>query len=98
MSRPTTEVLKYSLKDGQAIVRTTDDVEPILEHNKRLRTEEQRSDWGRQVADIPVVILLDWLNEEWNRGNDIKYLSREYYAMVWKKLQDPDWAYLRTDK
>lgn len=94
----TTEVLKYSLKDGQAIVRTTEDVESILERNKLMRSQTQKSDWGRSVADVPVVILLQWLNEEWERGNDIKYLSPEYYALVWKKLQDPDWANLRTDK
>lgn len=94
----TTEVLKYSLKDGQAIVRTTDDVEPILEHNKLLRTEPQRSDWGRHVATVPTIVLLGWLHDEWERGNDIKYLSPEYYALVWKKLQDPDYANLRTDK
>ena len=93
-----TEVLKYNLKDGEAVWRTTEDVEPTLEHNKSLRTMSQKSDWGRQVAKVPTVILLQWLNAEWQRGNDIKYLSPEYYALVWKKLQDPDWAYLRTDK
>ncbi len=95
---PKTEVLKFSLMDGQAIVRTTDDVEPVLERNKELRSMPQRSDWGRQIADVPVVILQQWLNEAWERGHDIKYLSPEYYALVWKKLQDPDWKYLRTDK
>ena len=94
---PKTEVLKYSLKDGQAIIRSTEDVEPVLEHNKTLRSQTQKSDWGRSVANVPVVILLRWLNEEWERGNDIRYLSSEYYALVWKKLQDPDWANLRTD-
>ncbi len=93
-----TEVLKYSLKDGQAIVRTTEDVEPVLEHNRHLRSETQRSDWGRHVASVPPVVLLGWLHEEWERGNDIKYLSPEYYALVWRKLNDPDWVNLRTDK
>jgi hypothetical protein len=38
---------------GTVIASTTQDVEPILECNKRLRAELQRSDWGRHVARSP---------------------------------------------
>jgi hypothetical protein len=75
------------------------DVEPILEWNKEARRDEQRSDWGRHVARIPNVILTRWLNEEWQRGNvSIKLFGPEMDALVDRKLQDPDWAWLRTDK
>ena len=75
------------------------DVEPILEANKVKRTQEQRSDWGREVADIPNVIYVQWLNEEHARGNtDLRLFTPEFDAIVQKKLQDPEWAYLRTDK
>ena len=46
---------------GTVIASATQDVEPILERNRRLRAEPQASDWGRHVASIPNVILLKWL-------------------------------------
>lgn len=74
------------------------DVEPILEHNKMLRTVEQRSDWGRHVASIPNVIYVQWLNEEHARGRiDLRMFTPEFDLIVQKKLQDPEWRYLRTD-
>lgn len=80
-------------------VERVQDVEDILARNKALRTQEQRSDWGRHLASIPCVILERWLNEEASRGNrTIRWGSQEFDALVAKKLRDPDWAYLRTDK
>lgn len=75
------------------------DVEPILEHNKMLRTMEQPSDWGRHVASIPNVLYVRWLDEEHRRGNtSLRLFTPEFDAIVQKKLADPEWAYLRTDK
>lgn len=75
------------------------DVEPILEHNKAMRSIDQTSDWGRPIAEIPNVILIRWLDEAHAKGNtDLRMLSPEFNQIVRKKLQDPDWAYLRTDK
>lgn len=80
-------------------VERVQDVEDILERNKRLRTEDQHGDWGRHIASIPNVILERWLNEETARGNQtIRWGSKEFDELVAKKLRDPDWAYLRTDK
>lgn len=86
--------------NGQDLaVEHIQDVEPILEHNKMLRTMDQKSDCVREVADIPYVILLRWLNEEQAKGNTtINLLGEEMTRLVAKKLKDPDWAYLRTDK
>jgi hypothetical protein len=86
--------------NGQDLaVEHVQDVEPILERNKMLRTMEQKSDWGREIAEIPNVILVRWLNEEHAKGNTtITLLGEEMDRLVAKKLADPDWAYLRTDK
>jgi hypothetical protein len=82
---------------GTVIASTTQDVEPILECNKRLRAELQRSDWGRHVGSIPHVILVKWLDEEHARGNtQLRLFTREFNELVARKLADPDWAYLRT--
>lgn len=86
--------------NGQDLaVEHVQDVEPILERNKALRTEEQRSDWGREIAEIPNVILIRWLDEEYARGNTtLRMFTPEFDAIMKKKLYDPDWAYLRTDR
>ena len=85
--------------DGSDVhASTTQDVEPILENNKRLRSERQVSDWGRHIADIPNVIVAQWLNEEYARGNtQLRPFTPEFDLLVQKKLRDPEWAYLRTD-
>jgi hypothetical protein len=55
--------------DRRIIASTTQDVEPILERNKALRGESQQGhDCARLVADIPAVIIVQWLNEEYARG------------------------------
>jgi hypothetical protein len=83
--------------DRRVIVYSYDDVEGILDHNKQLRTQTQKSDWGRHVASIPNVISLKWLNEEFERGHEVRYLSEEWDLLVERKLKDPEWAYLRVD-
>ena len=54
--------------DG-VVAYTEQDVEAIIENNKRLQSIPQKSDWGRHVATIPNVFLTQWLNEEHARGN-----------------------------
>lgn len=77
---------------------TIQDVEPYLDWNKMLRSQRQKSDWGKHVASVPVVIVERWLNEEWNRGNTgLQFGTEEWRQLVWRKLQDPDFAYLRVD-
>lgn len=75
------------------------DVEPILQWNREACCEEQRSDWGRHVARIPNVIYVRWLNEEHARGNtSLRMFTPEFDLVVQRKLDDPEWAYLRTDR
>lgn len=83
--------------DKTIVVVSQDDVEDILEHNKTLRGMEQKSDWGRHIASIPNVICVRWLNEEYTRGHEVRFLSKEWDELVARKLKDPEWAYLRTD-
>lgn len=85
--------------DKRIIASTWQDVEPILERNKALRSQPQKSDWGRHVATIPNVILVRWLNEEYAAGNvGLRMYTPEFNELVACKLADPDWAYLRVDK
>jgi hypothetical protein len=75
------------------------DVEPILQWNSRARCDEQRSEWGRHVARIPNVVYVGWLNEEHAKGNtSLRMFTTEFDLVVQRKLEDPEWAYLRTDR
>lgn len=90
---------KLILDGDDVTVNTVQDVEAMLENNKALRSTPQKSDWGRHIASIPNVIVVRWLNEEHERGNiGLRFLSEEFDQLVAKKLQDPEWKYLRTDK
>ncbi len=86
--------------EGRALtINRVQDVEPILEDNKRLQAEPQsRRTPFRHIARIPNVILERWFNEELARGNvSLKWGGKEFDAIIKRKLQDPDWKFLRTD-
>lgn len=87
-------------EDRLLTINRVQDVEPIIENNKRLQKEPQsRKSSFRHVASVPNVIIEKWLNEELARGNkSIRWGSKEFDALIAKKLKDPDWAYLRTDR
>jgi hypothetical protein len=90
---------RFILADGALTAHTFQDVEDIVERNKRLASEPQRSDWGRHVASIPLNIINAWLHEEWARGNvGLTFGSAEFDALIARKLADPEWKFLRTDK
>lgn len=75
------------------------DVEPILDQNKEDRAEDATHDWGRRFARIPNTILLQWYYAEQAKGNiALQMYGEEWDRLVWKKLQDPEWAHLRTDR
>ncbi len=86
--------------NGQDLtIEHVQDVAPILEWNKQARRDEQHSDWGRHVARIPNVIYLKWLNEEHAKGNtSLRMFTDEFDKIVQRKLQDPEWCYLRVDR
>ncbi len=72
------------------------DCEDILDNNKRLQNEPQKSDWGRHVASIPNIILVRWMNED--GVNVLGMSSDEWGRYIKRKLSDPDWRHLRVDK
>lgn len=76
------------------------DVEAIIENNKRLKNESQsRKSSFRHIASIPNIFIEKWLREAWESGNHgLKWCSPEMDALIAKKLRDPDYAFLRTDK
>lgn len=92
--------IRLDRSEKQIIAATWQDVEDIIETNKRLQaTPQDRKAIWRHTASIPNNIINQWLTEEWKRGNvGLKFLSDEFNKLVQRKLQDPDWRWLRTDK
>lgn len=73
------------------------DVEDILERNKALAGEAQKSDWGRHTATVPLVIINKWLNDDNAKGNPVRYLGPGFDVWLKKKLDDPDNRAWRVD-
>ena len=84
-------------RDGKTLtVERVQDVEDILAHNKLLQSLPQTSDWGRHIATIPNVIIERWMKED---GVNVLGLSSEDFGeFIRRKLNDPDWRHLRTDR
>ena len=74
------------------------DVEPVLESNAGMRRDAAEGNNGyspsgdlRRVASIPTSLLDKWRVEE-----GIDYTTKEGWKKVLSKLDDPDYAFLRT--
>lgn len=82
-------------RNGELVVKRTQDVEPILDHNKR-RQAEGVGGWRRShgalrrnIAEIPNIVIEQWLKE----GFNIFQVSERELR---KKLDNPEWSYLKT--
>jgi hypothetical protein len=71
------------------------DAEPIIEDNKIWQADKQTGDF-RKVATIGNTQLFAWLTEENARGNPMTYGSHEFWDMVDRKINDPDFKKYRT--
>lgn len=80
--------------DGSFTILSSQDVEPILEHNKQLQTMPQKSDWGRHVASIPNGIWLQWHQE--TNGEIDRMDKATFSRFLRRKLADPAYSFLRT--
>jgi hypothetical protein len=83
------------LENGDLTVNHWQDCEDIIERNKQLQAEPQRSDWGRHIATIPNVILAKWMLEDGVPAYGMS--SDEWGRFIMRKLNDPDWRHLRTN-
>ena len=92
-----TRTLDYDHARDELMVKTTQDCEAIIDHNKRLATWDDGytpSREMRRVASIPLVIYQQWMSED---GVNLMTMPKgEKAAYLRKKLNDPDWRYLRT--
>jgi len=85
----------YDASNDVTHIQKVQDVEPILERNKELaKTDHQkngiRSGWWH-AASIPNVIIEKWISED-----GINFYNPDHWAAVKRKLNSPEWRYLRT--
>lgn len=96
----TGEVVKfhYHHPDDTFQIEHVQDVEPIIERNKMLALDDERSkrgikcDW-LHYASIPNVVAMKWLQEY---GVDIFSTDPWHIRRKFDLLNDPDWKYLRA--
>ena len=80
--------------DGDTIIeRKTQDVEPVLNHNKALYNDGDGYSPSRdlrRVASIPMVVVEQWLSE------GVNIFDADHKAEVMRRLNSSEYLYLRT--
>lgn len=89
----------YDSDGDRTTVQTVQDVEPILENNKRLQTLNDGYNADRtmkRIASIPLVVVQQWMQED--GVNWLALPKAEKAVYLRRKLNDPQWRYLRTSE
>lgn len=92
--------IRYEFIDGEGDdfhIRQTQDVQCFIDHNKRLQNTgkdywKAGGDW-RHEATIPLGVQYEWLSRY-----GIEVWNPEHKDAVVKKLNDPEWKYLKTSE
>ena len=89
----------FDWDDGEkkATVETIQDVEPIIEANKREQASGKsttRDKSFKKIASIPVIFMTQWMQQD--GVNWFRLSKREQAAYLRRKLNDPQYKFLRT--
>ena len=82
----------WAKPDGNVYIRRTVDAENVIRKNKQMQNEHN----GRYgniavVGSIPILIL-----EQWQKETGVNMFSKEFDTIIKRKLNDPDYKYLKT--
>lgn len=94
MSDTLFDSVHHDVANDSITVAHRQDVSGIIEANKKARNEASGRKAGelQQVANIPNIVVLQWMKE----GINVMAPNREDQKRMKKKLNSPEWAYLRT--
>jgi hypothetical protein len=94
MSSELKENIYHDVVSDKVHISHSQDVSAILEANKRARDQSEGQKMGDmvRVATIPDVVAIQWMQE----GITVMAPNREDLRRMKKKLNSPEWAYLRT--
>lgn len=86
----------YDHDEDKVVLKNTQDVQPILEMNKKEMAGDspyglQNNPNMRKVASIPLVII-----EKWKRELGIDIMDKNDMPKIKKLLNDPEYRWLRT--
>lgn len=91
-----TTTFDYDHVTDMTIIGREQDISGILEMNKLLANSDEytkhgfKEDWWH-YATIPNIVIEKWLNED---GIDV--YNKEHRKAVYKKLNQPEYRYLKT--
>lgn len=98
-SRDGMQVLFHQQPDGTILIEHKQDVTAYLDSNKDAQTytdkfarRKREGSLAVHAAHIPPVIVVKWLNED-----GLNVFDPDHAPRLRRKLNDPEWAYLRTD-
>jgi len=96
MKEPINTRFIYDHDSDSAVFHRTQDVQPLLEMNKRELNND--SPYGgtstagmRKVASIPLIII-----EKWKRELGVDVMNKDHMPKVKQLLNDPEYKWLRT--
>lgn len=86
-------------RDGGLEIKTYQNITPILEQNKQKQNDSDFNNGYtpsgdmKHVASIPLITLMQWAKEA-----GVNPMGMEMQEIIRKKLNDPNYVYLRTGK
>jgi hypothetical protein len=96
MDSPIKTKAKYDHETDSIVVNRVQDVEPLLELNKKELNGDsmygpQNNSGMRKVASIPLVVI-----EKWKRELGVDVFNKDHMPKVKQLLNDPEYRWLRT--
>jgi hypothetical protein len=88
------DTFRYDDAEDRAIVKTSVDVEPVIDRNKQLYTAGDGytpDRTMRRAASIPMSVVL-----EWRQKFGVDVFKKEHWPAVRRLLNSNEYLYLRT--
>tara|TARA_R100001530_G_scaffold54022_1_gene39864 strand:- start:668 stop:967 length:300 start_codon:yes stop_codon:yes gene_type:complete len=86
------QIFHYDNPTGQFAIEHIEDIQPLIDSNKRLQQEDHlMKDEFRLSARIPVTVVYEWKNKF---GVDV--FNNNHKDAVRRLLNSPDYKYLKT--
>jgi len=97
MNDPIKTKFRYDHNEDKVILQNVQDVEPLLELNKKEANGDSMYGIGenaagmRKVASIPLVVI-----EKWKRELGVDIMNKNDWPKIKQLLNDPENRFLRT--
>lgn len=97
MTDPIKTKFKYDHSEDKVVLHNVQDVEPLLELNKKELTGDSIYGTGdnvagmRKVASIPLVVI-----EKWKRELGVDIMNKNDWPKIKQLLNDPENRFFRT--